>query len=108
MIDESDERYWITDGQLYRGDPYGEATELTYEQYQSLYIQQLPNEIRQMRDQKILEVEWRIRRYQDEQILALPHSDDIVRLAAYMQALRDVPQQPGFPESVVWPILEDE
>lgn len=26
---------------------------------------------------------------------------------AYRQALRDVPQQPGFPENVVWPELPD-
>jgi hypothetical protein len=108
METEEQERYWVTDGQPYIGDPYGNATELTYEQYQTLYIQQLPQEIRTIRDQKILEVEWRIRRYQDEQLLALPHTDDIITLTAYVQALRDVPQQVGFPQDVVWPILEDE
>jgi len=55
-----------------------------------------------------MEVEWRIRRYQDEQLLALPHTDDIITLVAYVQALRDVPQQVGFPQDVVWPILAEE
>jgi hypothetical protein len=100
------DRYWTTDGQVYIGDPYGDARELTYEEYHGLWLQSLPPQYRRIRDQKILEVEWRVRRYQDEQVLDLPHSDDIVRLAAYIQALRDVPQQPGFPESVVWPVLD--
>ena len=35
----------------------------------------------------------------------LTPSDDIVALDTYIQALRDVPDQAGFPYDVEWPML---
>ncbi|PKL20906.1 MAG: hypothetical protein CVV48_10615 [Spirochaetae bacterium HGW-Spirochaetae-4] len=107
MSEIEKERYWITDGRVYIGVPYGDARELTYEEYYSMYLQWLPQEIRRIRDMMIEDVEWRVRRYQDEQILGLPQTDDIIMLAQYIQALREVPQQQGFPDDVVWPILDE-
>ncbi|MEA5030975.1 MAG: phage tail assembly chaperone [Sphaerochaeta sp.] len=99
-------RYWKNGDDVYCGDPFGDAVELTENQYQVLMVEDEKQFVRNLRDQKIREVEWRVRRYQDEQILGLPHLDDIVRLATYIQALRDVPQQAGFPDDVVWPVLD--
>lgn len=28
-------------------------------------------------------------------------------MATYRQALRDIPQQPGFPTEVIWPVAPD-
>lgn len=59
------------------------------------------------RDFRINEVEWRVRRYQDETILGLTPTDDIVKIVTYIQALRDIPQQLGFPDNIIWPVLEE-
>lgn len=65
----------------------------------------LASNIRKERDAKIIEVEWRVSRYRREVDLGLSHTDDLTALNTYIQALCDVPQQSGFPDSVVWPIL---
>lgn len=62
---------------------------------------------REERDRLLLEVDWRFRRYHDEETLGLPHIDDILKLTAYTQALRDVPEQQGFPTNIIWPVLEE-
>lgn len=59
------------------------------------------------RDFRINEVEWRVRRYQDETTLGLTPTDDIVKIVTYIQALRDIPQQLGFPDNIIWPVLEE-
>jgi hypothetical protein len=46
---------------------------------------------------------WRYERHQRELRLALPTTDSLEVLDAYMQALADVPAQPGFPDSIIWP-----
>ncbi|NDV18283.1 hypothetical protein GO013_02485 [Pseudodesulfovibrio sp. JC047] len=61
------------------------------------------NEQRAVRDAKIENVRWRIERHQSETRLGLIPTESIAPLDAYIQALRDVPQQPGFPEAVEWP-----
>lgn len=105
--EQHSDRYWRSGSLLYIGVPLGDAEELTKEQYDTLKLEELKADTRKLRDERIDAVEWRIRRYQDEQVLGLPHSDTIVNLAAYVQALRDVPQQPGFPDEVVWPVLDE-
>ena len=108
MKDSDETRYWVTDGLPYMGDPFGDAVELTYEQYHALWVQQLPKEIREMRDKKIEDVEWRVKRHQDEVALGLEPTEDITPVLVYIQALREVPQQEGFPENVVWPEAPDD
>jgi hypothetical protein len=61
------------------------------------------NGIRKERDRRIEEVMWRVQRFESETRLGLTPCDDIAALDAYVQALRDVPQQEGFPEAVEWP-----
>lgn len=104
--EQHSDRYWRSGSLLYIGVPLGDAEELTEGQYDTLKFEELKADIRRMRDERIDAVEWRVRRYQDEEILGLPHTDDVVMLAHHIQALRDVPQQSGFPYDVVWPILD--
>lgn len=61
--------------------------------------------IRDERDRLIKAEEWRIERYNSEIRQGLTPSDDIVALDTYIQALRDIPDQAGFPWNVEWPTL---
>ena len=54
----------------------------------------LAAEMRKQRDQLLAESDW-------TQVADAPV--DQVAWATYRQALRDVPQQPGFPDNVTWP-----
>lgn len=61
------------------------------------------NLVRQMRDQKMKDFDWRYLRYDREIRLGLQPSDDIQKLDEYMQALADITKQDN-PFSVQWPI----
>ena len=65
--------------------------------------EQLANTARAERDQLIESVRWRIERHSDEVALGSEPTEPLEPLLQYVQALRDVPQQAGFPESVEWP-----
>lgn len=60
-------------------------------------------QVRAERDAKIEAVRWRIERAKDELELGVPLTEPLEPLLQYVQDLRDVPQQAGFPESVEWP-----
>ena len=49
--------------------------------------------VRQQRDALLTETDW----------TALSDSTLTTDMAAYRQALRDVPEQAGFPDTVIWP-----
>jgi len=55
-------------------------------------------DVRNKRNAKLFDSDW-------TQLMDIPES---VRIpwAQYRQALRDVPQQEGFPQNVVWPVLD--
>lgn len=101
-------KYWITENLLYIGDPFGDARELTEVEYFNLKLERDKTEVRSRRDSLILSIRWRIERHQDEVALGLEPTEDIVPILEYIQDLRDVPQQEGFPSDVVWPVLEEE
>ena len=61
--------------------------------------------VRAKRDRLIDKEDWRYTRYNSEVRQGLTPSDDIVALDTYIQALRDIPDQVGFPYDVVWPML---
>jgi len=61
--------------------------------------------VRAKRDRLIDREDWRYTRYNSEVRQGLTPSDDIVAFDAYIQALRDIPDQAGFPWDVEWPIL---
>ena len=62
-------------------------------------------EVRSKRDRLIDKEDWRYTRYNSEVRQGLTPSDDIVALDAYIQALRDIPEQVGFPWEIEWPTL---
>ena len=64
----------------------------------------LAEQVRAERDAKIKAVRWRIERHKDELELGIPPTEPLEPLLQYVQALRDVPAQTGFPENVEWPV----
>ena len=65
--------------------------------------EQLADTARAERDQLIESVRWRIERHSDELALGREPTEPLEPLLQYVQSLRDVPQQAGFPEAVEWP-----
>lgn len=61
--------------------------------------------VRAERDARIKAVAWRVERSLSEARQGLTPSENVAALDAYVQALRDVPAQDGFPLTVVWPEL---
>jgi len=61
-------------------------------------------EAKTLRDKKIEDVMWRIQRYESEVRLGMTPTDDLVALDGYVQLLRDVPLQAGFPMTINWPV----
>lgn len=71
---------------------------------------QIAEQVRRKRDSLIDKVEWRIQRYQQQIALGVETNDSqeyYGKLLAYVQALRDVPKQSGFPSDVVFPELPE-
>ena len=69
--------------------------------------EQLADTARAERDRLIESVRWRIERRNDELALGSEPTETLEPLLQYTQALRDVPQQEGFPETISWPELPD-
>ena len=61
-------------------------------------------EVRESRDTKIKEVEWRVFRYQSEERAGITtHTDNISDLDNYIKKLRDIPQTYSSVGDIVWP-----
>ena len=63
-------------------------------------------EVRAERDRRIDAVRWRIERYQTQAAAGLETTDTAEQykdILLYVQALRDVPAQAGFPDAIEWP-----
>ena len=65
--------------------------------------EQLAHSARAKRDCLIESVRWRIERHRDEVALGSEPTEPLEPLLQYVQALRDVPQQTGFPLEINWP-----
>jgi Phage tail assembly chaperone protein len=64
------------------------------------------SKVREIRDQKIKEIEWRYNRYYRHQRLGLTQIDSLENLDAYIQALADITKQEN-PYNIIWPILQE-
>ena len=69
-------------------------------------IEQKKSEVRAERDRRIDAIRWRIERYQTQEAAGLETTDTAENYKAillYVQSLRDVPAQAGYPEAIEWP-----
>ena len=66
--------------------------------------EQLADTARAERDRRIESVRWRIERHRDELALGSEPTEPLEPLLQYVQDLRDVPQQSGFPGDIDWPV----
>lgn len=71
--------------------------------------EQLATSARATRDAKLTATSWLVERHREEQETGATTLTDqeYADLLAYRQALRDVPEQAGFPQSIDWPDLPD-
>lgn len=66
-------------------------------------------QVRRDRDFRIGEIRWLVERHRDELALQIDTTltpEDYRLVQEYVQSLRDVPEQDGFPAAVVWPALD--
>ena len=66
--------------------------------------EQLADTARAKRDRLIESVRWRIERHSDELALGSEPTEPLEPLLQYVQDLRGVPQQSGFPGDIDWPV----
>ena len=69
-------------------------------------VEEKKAEVRAERDRRIDDIWWRIERYQTQEAAGLETTDTAEHykeILIYIQALRDVPEQAGFPEAIEWP-----
>lgn len=79
------------------------------ERWASLSAEEKAQEIRDKRDDLIDSVMWRVERYQTQTALGVDTTDSESQYRAvltYLEALRNVPEQTGFPDTVEWPVLD--
>ena len=104
--------YKDTQGSIYAVNPIQtpnkEWVELTKKETEAhLNPQPTPEQLaataRTERDRLIESARWRIERHSDELALGREPTEPLEPLLQYVQDLRDVPQQEGFPEAVEWP-----
>jgi len=81
-----------------------EVVELTTEEINAI-VQQQWAEVRESRDAKIKEVEWRVMRNLSETRQGIDTTDNITDLDTYIQALRDITSTTTNPLEVSWPVL---
>ena len=62
--------------------------------------------IRILRDQMLVNLDWRFIRYESQVRLGITPVDDIQKLDTYAQALRDITLQED-PFNIIWPTLEN-
>ena len=97
-------KYWKTGSDVYIGDPFGEAVELSQEKFETFSLENTIRTERARRDSLLLEVVDAMNPMRWE----LLSDDEKQSWRDYRQALLDVPQQPGFPKEIDWPVAPDE
>jgi len=67
-------------------------------------LEEKSEQAKQKRDELLSAVEWRVTRYNTQvQLDVAPTEADITPVLEYMQALRDLPENEGWPENIIWP-----
>lgn len=97
-------KYWKTGSDVYIGDPFGDAVELTQEEFDALSLENAVKENRAKRDALLQTTIDAMNPMRWETLTEL--QKDAWR--TYRQALLDVPQQEGFPTNIVWPEVPDD
>jgi len=92
-------------------DPVPETPHIPTEEerWASLTPEQKAEEVRAKRDDLIEDIMWRVERYQTQTELGVTTTDTESQyraVLAYIEALRQVPEQAGFPDTVEWPTLQ--
>ncbi|MGP7732920.1 phage tail assembly chaperone [Oceanimonas smirnovii] len=79
----------------------------TPEQLASEQLEKLAAAERSERDKRLQQARALLERHRDELAIGTATTLESTEqdLLLYIQALRDVPQQPGFPENITWPEL---
>lgn len=68
----------------------------------------IEEQARAERDERLSFVEWRVTRYNSQiQLGVTPTETDITPVLEYMQELRDLPTSTGWPENITWPELPE-
>jgi hypothetical protein len=109
-IDLSDDEYQ----ELIDGQSHGKV--ITVDANSRLVLQdppaptslQLADQVRRKRNDLLSSSEYFVARHREQTEFGVPTTLDaaqFVNVLAYRQSLRDVPEQPDFPQSVVWPTL---
>lgn len=83
--------------------------EFTFGKTEEELSQEEATVVRAKRDYLINEVQWRVNRYLEQKAVGETTADTeakFKKISAYIQALRGIPAQKGFPFDVVWPTLE--
>lgn len=93
--EQADQLARMIDGKLFLGKTQAEKD------------REQAEEVRAKRDRLIAQEDWRYARYSSEVRQGLTPSDDIVALDAYIQALRDIPKQEGFPWEIELPVYNN-
>lgn len=70
--------------------------------------EELAETARAKRDRLIEDIMWRVERYQTQKALGVATADtegNYRAVLTYLEELRNVPEQAGFPNTVQWPVL---
>jgi len=73
--------------------------------FEALQQELLVEQVKSTRGKLINDTVWRVQRYESETRLGITTTDNITNIDEYIQALRDIPQQEGFPTDIIWPTL---
>ena len=63
----------------------------------------LIEQIKLKRQHRIEAIQWRKQCYQDELALGIKPTEPIEPILVYIQELRDITKQKGFPNNIIWP-----
>ena len=97
---------WTGSAWEYQEKPKDPEPPAEEERWASLTPEQKAEEVRAKRDGMIEDVIWRVERYQTQTALGGTPTDSEEQyraVLAYIEALRQVPEQASFPDEIRWP-----